>query len=52
MPPSNAQCAQAGLDSFRDQLLEERVQELRRCEESLKAVAAAGSGGAADGAFL
>ena len=45
---------QAHLESFREQLVEERVQELRRCEESLKAAAAAGAGGAAavaDGAW-
>lgn len=56
-PYATLQCpmrarTQAGLDSFREQLVEERVQELRRCEENLKAAAAAGSGGAADGACL
>lgn len=35
---------QAGLDSVREQLVEERVHELRRCEESLKA--------GADGAWI
>jgi hypothetical protein len=38
-----AHTIQAGVEGVRAELVEERVQELRRCEETLKAVAADGA---------